>query len=532
MSTETQTDSGFGEVSKVKGTLFEYLSLGASLLGIVSLAALLVYVTVDAFGLEAADPLWFLVYFVTLVLPTLGFVGYGVKNRAVGRVGGSALLRLFGGMAATLAVSILFIIFDAQQWLLVYTVGVLPAAAVLLYGRLKEWRQANLLGPVVFAAGSMLGIFLKGPLETFPETWLIYLWTLGVPVAAYFGSRTMKRDGREAGLAMAAGVLGAGVVSALVGPALTGLNSDVALLLGLFVFVPTATYVVGVLQSDHEGTVGLLLPVVIFGGMLVGAFLVQQIGMAQPNSWVTWSYFTSAPSQLSARDAGLFPAIVGSVFVITNVAIMTLALGVATSIYLEEYAASSGLLGKVTRLIQVNISNLAGVPSVVYGLLGLGLFINLLGFGLGIVLVASITLSLLILPIVIISSQEAIRSVPNELRQASYGMGATRWQTIRNVVLPQSLPGILTGTILALGRAIGETAPLLMIGAATTTFAAPTGYFDSVTVMPLQIYAWSSQPNPEFRYGVVAAGVVTLLIVLLTMNSVAILVRNKYQNES
>ncbi|EJN58702.1 phosphate ABC transporter permease PstA [Halogranum rubrum] len=532
MAAETQSDTDFGEVSQLKGILFEYLSLGASLLGILSLAALLVYVAVDAFGLEAADPLWFLIYFVTLVVPTLGFVGYGVKNRAVGTVGGTSLLYLLGGLAATLALSILFIIFDAQQWLLVYTVGVLPAALVYIYGRMKEWQQASLLAPIVFAVGSMLGVFLKGPLATFPQQWIIYLWTLGVPVAALLGSRALNRDGRDAAVATAVGTLAIAAAAALVGPVLTGLNSDVTLLLGLFVGAPTLAYVARLVRTGHDGMAGLLMPVVIFGGMLLGAFVVQQVAVAQPESWVTWSYFTSPPSQLSAEEAGLFPAIVGSVFVITNVAIMTLALGVATSIYLEEYAASSGILGKITRLIQVNISNLAGVPSVVYGLLGLALFINGLGLGLGIVLVASITLSLLILPIVIISSQEAIRSVPNELRQASYGMGATRWQTIRNVVLPQSLPGILTGTILALGRAIGETAPLLMIGAATTTFAPPTGYFDSVTVMPLQIYAWSSQPSDAFRYGVVAAGVVTLLIVLLTMNSVAILVRNKYQNES
>lgn len=531
MATETTQDSGFGEVSQLKGKVFEYLSLGASFVGIFMLAVLLVYVTVDAFGLDQAGPLWWLIYFVTLVLPTLGFGAYAVRNRDVGLVAGGVLLRLFGGLAATAAVSIVFIIFDVQQWLLVYTVGLLPAGLILVYGRVKEWPQANLIAPVVLVLGSALGVFLKGPLSAFPQNWLIYLWTLAVPMAAYMGANELDRSDRNGALTVAGGVVAVAVASAFLGPALAGLNSDVALLLGVVLVAPTAAFVARTVQS-REGIVGLAFPVVLFGGMFLGALLVQQFGAAQPDSWLTWSYVTNPPSQLDPREAGLFPAIVGSVFVITNVAVLTLVLGVATSIYLEEYAASSGWLGKVTNLIQVNISNLAGVPSVVYGLLGLGLFINLLGFGIGIVLVASITLALLILPIVIISSQEAIRSVPTDLRQASYGMGATRWQTIRNVVLPEALPGILTGTILALGRAIGETAPLLMIGAATTTFAAPTGYFDSVTVMPLQIYAWSSQPSDAFRYGVVAAGVVTLLIVLLTMNSIAIYVRNKYENEN
>jgi len=220
-----------------------------------------------------------------------------------------------------------------------------------------------------------------------------------------------------------------------------------------------------------------------------------------------------------------------------TVAVFSFPLGVGGAVYLEEYAPDN----RFTRFVEVNISNIAGVPSVVYGLLGLGIFVNInaqlgpitySGIGAGVVLTGALTLSLLILPIVIISAQEAIRSVPDSLRQASYGMGATRWQTIRNVVIPRSLPGILTGTILALGRAIGETAPLIMIGAATGLFTAPDGLFSSAAAMPLQIYFWSSRPEEAFQYGVVAAGVVTLLIVLLSMNSVAILVRNKYQQEA
>jgi phosphate transport system permease protein len=532
MATETGDRTEFGEVSRLKGVAFEYLSLGASFLGIVSLAVLLLYVAVDAFGLEAADPLWYLVYFLTFVVPTGVVAWYGLRNRAFGRVGAGVLFRLFAGLATGLAVAVLFIIFDLLAWFLVFTVGVLPAAGIFAYGRIREWPSANLLAPVVLVGGVALGIFLKGPVATFPQNWVIYLWTLGVPMAAVTGYRAADRGTRRDGAILAALTLAVGTAAAYVGPAITSLHADTSTLFALTLVVPTATYAWRAVRVRDEGAAGLVVPVVIVGGALLGAFVVQQLGIAQPASWFDWQFLTSAPSTLSPEEAGLFPAIVGSVFVITNVAILTLALGVGTAIYLEEYAPSSGLLGQFTRIVQVNISNLAGVPSVVYGLLGLGLFVNLLGFDIGIVLVASITLALLILPIVIISAQEAIRAVPNELRQASYGMGATKWQTVRNVVLPRSLPGILTGTILALGRAIGETAPLLMIGAATTTFSTPTGFFDSVSAMPLQIYAWSSQPGEAYRYGVVAAGVVTLLVVLLTMNSVAILIRNKYQNEA
>lgn len=237
-----------------------------------------------------------------------------------------------------------------------------------------------------------------------------------------------------------------------------------------------------------------------------------------------WSFLTSAPSRFP-EQAGIFPALVGSVFMLVFVALMSFPLGVGTAIYLEEYAPDN----RYTTLIQVNISNLAGVPSVVYGILGLALFIQLLDMEFGTVLVGAATISLLILPIVIISSQEAIRAVPDSLRQASYGLGATKWQTIRDVVLPKAIPGILTGTILALGRAIGETAPLIMIGVATSVFSIPDGPFSKFSAMPMQIFAWVDFPQQEFQHGVVAAGVVTLLVVLLTMNGIAIYIRNKYQ---
>ncbi|PCR91137.1 phosphate ABC transporter permease PstA [Natrinema ejinorense] len=243
--------------------------------------------------------------------------------------------------------------------------------------------------------------------------------------------------------------------------------------------------------------------------------------------WLDWQFLTNPPHP-NPYEAGFLPALIGSIAIMLLIALITFPLGVGAAVYLEEYANDSYL----TRFIQLNIANLAGVPSVVYGLLGLGLFIGLLNIGYGTILVAAFTVSLLILPIVIISAQEAIRAVPDSQRQASYGMGATKWQTIRNVVLPRAMPGIMTGTILALGRAIGETAPLIMIAAPTTVFGAPTSLFSKVSAMPLQIYNWASYPQTEFQYGVVAAGVVTLLVVLLTMNSIAIVIRNRYQQRT
>jgi len=276
---------------------------------------------------------------------------------------------------------------------------------------------------------------------------------------------------------------------------------------------------------------GLALPILLGGGALAGAAIVGAFGFAAPDPWIDPGFVTEAPSR-NAVDAGLYPAIVGSVIIIAIVALLSFILGVGAAVFLEEYTSGTGVVGTITRIIQINIANLAAVPSVVYGLLGLGLFANLLGFGYGTAVTASLTLSLLILPITVISAQEAIRSVPNDLRQASYGMGATRWQTTKNVVLPEALPGILTGTILALGRAIGETAPLIMIGAATTVFSAPSNIWSGFSAMPMQIFAWSDFPQSEFRYGVVAAGVVTLLIVLLGMNATAIIFRNKAERGS
>jgi phosphate transport system permease protein len=271
---------------------------------------------------------------------------------------------------------------------------------------------------------------------------------------------------------------------------------------------------------------GLLLPLVLVAGALLFVVLVDALGVAGPNSNVTWELLTST-TVTDPQSAGVYPGIVGSLLLMLIVAFAAFPVGVGAAVYLEEYAPDN----RFTRIVQVNISNLAGVPSVVYGLLGLGLFIRYLGSPPGTVVVGGLTLALLILPIVIIAAQEAIRSVPDSLRQASYGMGATRWQTVRNVVLPRSFAGILTGTILALGRAIGETAPLLVIGA-PNVFDVPDALSARVGALPLQIYVWATTfALDEFYNQVIPAAVIVLLVILLAMNSLAIVLRNKYQSE-
>jgi phosphate transport system permease protein len=211
------------------------------------------------------------------------------------------------------------------------------------------------------------------------------------------------------------------------------------------------------------------------------------------------------------------------VFVILLVGVFTLPLGVGAAIWLEEYANP----GRLRRIIEMNIANLAGVPSIVYGLLGLGLFVTILGFSSGIVIVGAMTLTLRVLPIVIVSSQEAIRAVPDSHRHAGYALGATRWHMIKTVSLPESAPGIMTGMIIALAQGMGETAPLIMIGAATTSFRVPRGIFGTFSAMPLQIYAWSDLPRSGFQHGVVPAAIVVLLAILLSLNGLAIYIRNR-----
>ena len=254
-------------------------------------------------------------------------------------------------------------------------------------------------------------------------------------------------------------------------------------------------------------------------------------------SWFT-SDFISRPQSSEALIAGVRTAILGSLWTILFTILLAFPLGVGAAIYLEEYATDNWL----NRTIRTNINNLAGVPSIVYGILGLAIFVRTLEpltsgaiFGLvdpttangRTVLAAGLTLGLLVLPIIIINAQEAIRAVPQSLRKASYGLGATKWQTVWSHVLPNAMPGILTGTILAISRAIGETAPLVVVGASTAISFDPTSPFSKFTTLPIQIYQWTSRPQDEFR-ALAAAAILVLLIILLSLNASAILLRNRF----
>lgn len=261
-----------------------------------------------------------------------------------------------------------------------------------------------------------------------------------------------------------------------------------------------------------------------FVGILALALLILDV-LRKGWGWLDWDFLTSFPSRFPHR-AGIKAALAGSLWVVGLTAVIAFPIGVAAAIYLEEFAGRS----RLTQIINTNISNLAGVPSVVYGILGLAVFVR--GFGLGrSVLAGALTLALLILPIIIIASQEAIRAVPDSIRRASYALGATQWQTVRHAVLPSALPGILTGTILAISRAVGETAPLLIVGALTFVAFTPLGPMDAFTVLPIQIFNWTSRPQEDFR-SIAAAGIIVLLIVLLTMNALAVFLRNKYQTKT
>lgn len=244
-------------------------------------------------------------------------------------------------------------------------------------------------------------------------------------------------------------------------------------------------------------------------------------------AWLTPTFFTEFPSRIPAR-AGIKSALYGTVWLMGLCALISFPLGVAAAIWLEEYANK----GWLQTVIQTNIANLAGVPSIVYGILGLAVFVRWMVQLTGgrSVISGALTISLLILPILIIASQEAIRAVPGSIREASYGLGATKWQTVRHHVLPNAMPGILTGTILALSRAIGETAPLIMIGALTFIAFVPEGPRDQFTVLSIQIYNWASRPQADFQH-LAAAAILVLLVLLLSMNALAIWLRNRYRRE-
>lgn len=271
------------------------------------------------------------------------------------------------------------------------------------------------------------------------------------------------------------------------------------------------------LKSGLFGTACLLATLTSVALLFFLLFSIVQQGYERLN----WDLVSRMPSQIPEK-AGIKLAMVGSLWLIGLTTLIAVPVGVGTAIYLEEYAGAS----KFRTLIQLNISNLAGVPSVVYGILGLGLFVRALALDRS-VLAGALTLSLVVLPIIILAAQEALRSVPDSIRSASYALGATRWQTIWRQVLPASTPAIMTGVILALSRAIGEAAPLLVVGAVGTATFLPAKLSDEFSALPIQIYTWAAHPREEFHQ-LAGSGIIVLMVMLICMNAIAVFVRYRF----
>jgi phosphate transport system permease protein len=267
----------------------------------------------------------------------------------------------------------------------------------------------------------------------------------------------------------------------------------------------------------------LCLLATVIGIVVLGALLFDII--RDGASRLSLDFLQSFPSRFAGRS-GIKPALYGSIWTLVLTAAVAFPIGVGTAIWLEEYAPNN----RFTRIVQTNIANLAGVPSIVYGILGLALFVRFAALGRS-VLAGALTLALLILPVIIIASQEAIKAVPSSIRLGAYALGATRWETIRYHVLPLALPGVMTGTILALSRAVGEAAPMIMIGALAFVPFVPNGPLDEFTVIPIQVFNWVSKPQASF-HEIAAAGSIVLLVLLLTLNAVAIVLRNRYSRKS
>ena len=266
---------------------------------------------------------------------------------------------------------------------------------------------------------------------------------------------------------------------------------------------------------------GLLALLVAIGtlGLLLVSVAIEGAGR------LSWEFLTSYPSRRAA-EAGVLPALAGTLFVIGLATAIAVPLGVSAAVFLEEYGGRS----RVSRFIEINIANLAGVPSIIYGLLGLALFVRTFGWGRS-VLAGSATLALLVLPTIVLVTREALRAVPGSLREAAYALGATKWQAIQTVTLPLALPGIFTGMILAVSRAMGETAPLITIGALTYVPFVPDGVWSPFTVLPIQIFNWVSRPQADFATNA-AAAIVVLLAVLLSLNALAIWLRDRRRRQS
>lgn len=254
-------------------------------------------------------------------------------------------------------------------------------------------------------------------------------------------------------------------------------------------------------------------------GVLLLLVLLYRIGR-DGVAWVDWQFLTSFPSR-HPEKAGILSAIAGTLWMVSLTALIAVPLGIGSAVYLEEYARPS----RFTRFLEINLTNLAGVPSIIYGMLGLAVFVRFFALGRSL-LAGALTMSLLVLPVIIVASREAIRAVPSMFRHAAFALGASRWQTVRSHVLPPAIPGILTGVILALSRAIGETAPLVIIGAFGYVAFVPEGPLDDFTVLPIQIFNWTSRPQETF-HEIAAAGILVLLAVLLLMNATAVIIRHR-----
>ena len=281
-------------------------------------------------------------------------------------------------------------------------------------------------------------------------------------------------------------------------------------------------------RVNNRKTTGVILNVILIialGIALTGLIVLLAEVLIKGLPWVTKNLIVNYPSR-HPEQAGLLSALMGTVWVMACTAVFSIPVGIGAAVYLEEYAPKNWF----TKLIEINISNLAGVPSIVYGLLGLAIFVQILALGRS-VLAGALTMSLLILPIIILTSREAIKSIPNTYREAAFALGATRWEVVSNVLLPLAFPGILTGTILAMSRAIGESAPMIAISALVYLTFVPQSPLDRFTVLPIQIFNWVSRPQEGFR-GIAAGGIVILLGVLFLMNAIAIFLRIKYQRRS
>ena len=274
------------------------------------------------------------------------------------------------------------------------------------------------------------------------------------------------------------------------------------------------------LKDEAFKILGVLFTIFGILMLVILIYNIFKIGLTRIN----WSFLTSLPSR-KPEEAGIYTAIIGTLDLMLLTVIFAIPIGVGAGIYLEEYTKKS----KWSSLLEINISNLAGVPSIIYGLLGLGVFVRFFGFG-GSILSGALTLSLLILPIIIVATREAIKAVPSSLKEASFALGASKWQTISNVVLPSSFGGILTGIILSISRAIGETAPLIVVGAMAYVPFVPKSLFDTFSVLPMQIFNWTTRPQQGFAIAASGA-IIILLLITFIMNGIAVYFRNKWQKK-